>query len=80
MPNYQGPTENEIDFMTQAYEDLEKALNGKPTLDEVLEKFYGFHWHRKTQIVEAGKLEQFKADAKKGLEDERNEGRYICAE
>lgn len=57
--------------MQIAFEDLEKNLKRAPTIDEVLEKFYGFHYSRKMKHVEDGKLAEFRGEAKAELADDR---------
>ncbi|TID20808.1 hypothetical protein E2P81_ATG05438 [Venturia nashicola] len=64
-------TDKDLDWMQIAFEDLEKTFLRTPTIDEVLEKFYGFHYSRKVKHIADGKLADFKAEAKAELAEER---------
>lgn len=71
MPRTTDLTDKDLDWMQIAFEDLEKNLLRAPTIDEVIEKFYGFHYFRKVKHVADGQLEEFKAGAKAEMAEER---------
>jgi hypothetical protein len=71
MPRTTDLKDQDLDWMQIAFEDLEKNLNRAPTIDEVLEKFYGFHYPRKVKHVEEGKLDSFRREVKAELAEER---------
>lgn len=64
-------TDVDLDWMKIAFEDLEKSLKRVPSIDEVVEKFYGFHYSRKVKHVSGGKVVDFKAEVKAELAMDR---------
>lgn len=71
MPRTTDLTDKDLDWMQIAFEDLEKNLLRAPSIDEVIEKFYGFHYSRKVKHVADGQLADFKTEAKAELAEER---------
>jgi hypothetical protein len=71
MPRTTDLTDHDLDWMQIAFEDLEKDLKRAPTSDEVLEKFYGFHYSRKVKHVDDGKINDFKNEVKAELAEDK---------
>jgi hypothetical protein len=71
MPRPTDLTDSDLDWLQIAFEDLEKNLKRAPTIDEVLDKFYGFHYFRKVKHIEDGKLADFRSEVKAALAEDR---------